>query len=246
MDKREKSKAYEPTDVKEVNDLRIEYTQMSYVIDGVEYRTLPEWIGFDVLKNIIVSRDGRIRYGECSDNLKLSSFKYVWCKDDIPGLIQELRYDPSDMAIDGIFYVTKSSTGYRLVSRDYTNAYIPIKYLVAAAWNNREAEYGFEQQYVTFKDLNPFNINADNLEWVDAYDYQEYRRENNIRGRYESGVIEKLLCFVRALHARDAIEKQVYKEMAGGSRKKAAAPVDPDTWLKKNFPQATITFPLMN
>ena len=134
--------AYDFTEIIMVRDLHIEYKLRSYVIDDVEYRTLPEWIAKGPLENIIVSRDGKVRYGLCTGELEQFSFKYVWCKDDIPGLAEELGYDVSDMAKDGNLYITKSKTNYMITYREYTNADMPVKYLVAAAWINRDIENG--------------------------------------------------------------------------------------------------------
>lgn len=211
---------YDFTEIIMVRDLHIEYRLKSYVIDDVEYRTLPEWIAKGPLENVIVSRDGRVRYGSCTGELEQCSFKYVWCKDDIQGLAEELGHDVSNMAKDGNLYITKSKTNYMITYREYTNADMPVKYLVAAAWNNRDIENGIEQQFIIFKDSNPFNICADNIRWAGLNRYDEYTSINRMIGRREYGVTAKIASFVRNL--TDKENKDKIKEDAKIAREKKA------------------------
>lgn len=228
MDKKVKDGcAYDFTEIIMVRDLHIEYKLKSYVIDDVEYRTLPEWIAKGPLENVIVSRDGRVRYGSCTGELEQCSFKYVWCKDDIQGLADELGHDVSDMAKDGDLYITKSKTNYMITYREYTNADMPVKYLVAAAWHNRDIENGAEQQFIIFKDSNRFNISADNLRWVGLNRYEEYMCANKLLGRREYGVTAKIASFVRGLTEKEAKDKIAREKKARESKKKdASADID--------------------
>lgn len=221
---------YDFTEIIIVRDLHIEYRLKSYVIDDVEYRTLPEWIAKGPLENVIVSRDGRVRYGLCTGELEQCSFKYVWCKDDIQGLAEELGHDVSDMAKDGDLYITKSNNNYMITYREYTNADMPVKYLIAAAWKNRDVEEGTEQQFIVFNDGNQFNISADNIQWAGSDKYEEYIKANNILGRREYGATAKITRFVRYLEAKETrdqvkeekrVEKEKEKERKRADKEKA-------------------------
>lgn len=230
---------YDFTEIIMVRDLHIEYKLKSYVIDDVEYRTLPEWIAKGPLENVIVSRDGRVRYGLCTGELEPCSFKYVWCKDDIQGLAEELGHDVSNIAKDGNLYITKSKTNYMITYREYTNADMPVKYLVAAAWNTRDIENGAEQQFIIFKDSNQFNISADNLRWAGLNRYDEYMCANKLLGRREYGVTAKIASFMRGLtekETKDQIkaEAKIAREKKAEKRredKKKAASADIDTCI---------------
>ena len=161
---------YTPT---EVNEITTVHTQQSYLINGIEYRSVPEWLVKDhkMLKYVIISRDAKVLYFNMVGFCENENFRQVWTT---PEVAMELGYDTKLITSNGFLWIGKGKDGYFLADRNVTMGdSVQLKRVIAATWLNR-----FDNQIcVCPLDDDKLNIHADNLKWFTRKEYNDYMRE---------------------------------------------------------------------
>lgn len=172
---------YTPT---EVNEITTVHTQQSYLIDGIEYRSVPKWLVNEhkMLKYVIVSKDARVLYHNMEGFCENENFKQVWATKEVRDCLYH-DMDPDqygfftnteNMTENGFLWIGENKDGYFISERYGTiRDIVALKKLVAATWLSRYDS----QTWICPLDTDKFNIHADNLRWCTQKEYKDYMKE---------------------------------------------------------------------
>lgn len=160
-------------EAKTVSEITTVHSQLSYTIDGIEYRSVPAWLISEhkMLKYVIVSKDAKVLYHNMLGFCENANFRQLWTT---PEIAAELGYDMNSITKDGFLWIGKSKDGYFLADRNVTAGdKVALKKVIAATWLSRNDA----QTWIGPLDDNKFNVKADNLKWFTQSEYKEYMKE---------------------------------------------------------------------